>query len=242
MMSGLPNQTPDLPEALHQKKWIVFFDFDNTITSSDILDNIIARFSVNDDWKALEKLWVEEKIGSRECLEGQLKGVRIRKQALSDYLSTIMIDPFFGKLLALLRSKHIDYMITSDSFTFIIKEMLRHNGIRRIKVYANELKFRGERLVPSFPFATGDCLRCAHCKKRHVPAHADKTTVYVGDGLSDFCPARQANLVFAKDRLLDFFKKSGRPCLEFRDLKNVFDFFEDLEPFKMTSSKRILKD
>ena len=217
-------------EKSSQKHWMVFFDFDNTITSTDILDNIIERFSVNDDWKAVEELWVQGKIGSRECLEKQLQGVRITQQDLSEYLSTIMIDPSFGKLLTLLGDKGVQSLILSDSFTFIIREILRHNGIHGIKIFANELKFSKDRIAPYFPHINPECLRCAHCKTKHVTEYLDRTTVYVGDGLSDVCPAQRTNLVFAKATLMEFFKKNQKPFMEFKELKDVCSFFEDLEP------------
>ncbi|MCX5696960.1 MAG: hypothetical protein NTU54_03145 [Candidatus Omnitrophica bacterium] len=33
------------------------FDFDNTITPFDVLDDIIEKFSVNDDWVVYEEAW-----------------------------------------------------------------------------------------------------------------------------------------------------------------------------------------
>ncbi len=221
-----------------KKQWMVFFDFDNTVTSSDILDNIISRFASGEEWQKYEDAWVEGKIGSRECLEKQLRELRVTREALSEYLESIMFDPFFGKLLKLLRSTGIQFMIVSDSFSFVIKEILRHNGIRGVKVYANELKFKKDEISPSFPLINPDCLRCAHCKRQHVLEHKDKTTVYVGDGLSDVCPAQYTDLVFAKAKLKEFFQGNKKPFMEFKDLKDVYGFFEDLEPLKVKSGKR----
>ena len=58
----------------------VFFDFDNTLTVTDVLMEIIKKFSVNDHWKALEKSWVNGEIGTKECLAGQLQGIRVTKE------------------------------------------------------------------------------------------------------------------------------------------------------------------
>ena len=33
---------------------MVFFDFDNTITTIDVIDDMLERFSKDDEWKALE--------------------------------------------------------------------------------------------------------------------------------------------------------------------------------------------
>ena len=58
----------------------VFFDFDNTMTTTDVLFDVIERFSINNHWKVLEKAWLEGQIGTKECLEGQLRNVRISKK------------------------------------------------------------------------------------------------------------------------------------------------------------------
>ena len=60
-----------------KKGTVVFFDFDNTLTSFDVLDALIERFSINEDWKALERAWQAGRIGSKECLEGQLRSIRV---------------------------------------------------------------------------------------------------------------------------------------------------------------------
>ena len=51
---------------------VVFLDFDNTITSYDVFDNMLERFAKSQGWVALEKNWKEGRIGSRECLAGQM--------------------------------------------------------------------------------------------------------------------------------------------------------------------------
>ena len=121
----------------------------------------------------------------------------------------------------------------SDSFSFLIKEILRHNGIKGVKIYANEIKFlKNEELIPSFPYVSQDCPRCAHCKKKHILENRDKKTIYVGDGLSDVCPAQEADLVFAKETLLDHLRKMKRPCIEFESLGDVYAHLETWDGIK----------
>ena len=216
-------------------EWVVFFDFDNTISCRDVLYDIIVRFSIDERWRSLEDAWRDGRIGSRECLTGQLESIRASKDELTDYLAKVPIDPQFQPLLALLDMRNIPVMITSDSFSFLIETVLRHHGIVGIPIYANEVAFDGSRLLPSFPFHSPDCPRCAHCKKRHVLANADRTTVYVGDGISDICPAEHADLVFAKDSLLAHFRTTGRDCRTFRDLGDVAGFFNHL-PYPAATS------
>ena len=135
------------------KKFIVFFDFDNTITSLDVIDNMLERFSGDEKWKDLEKRWQREEIGSLECLKGQVEGIRVDKDTLDGYLSTIRIDPYFKKLLQLFKSRDIPVMIVSDNFDYMLKGILRKNDIPDMEVYCNKVDIAGDRLAPSFPFS-----------------------------------------------------------------------------------------
>jgi 2-hydroxy-3-keto-5-methylthiopentenyl-1-phosphate phosphatase len=56
----------------------------------------------------------------------------------------------------------------------------------------------------------------------------NKLIVYVGDGRSDFCPARVSDIVFAKDNLLRFMTKEELPCIAYKDLGDVHNYFQEL--------------
>ena len=211
-------------KAARKRRYIAFFDFDNTITPHDILDDIIARFSPDDGWVELERRWVAGHIGSRECLDGQMRGVRITKGRLGRYLSKIKVDPAFKNILKLCDSKHIKKFILSDNFGYIVKSILKANGIRGLRIYCNRLKFSGDRLIPRFPFLNVRCHKCAHCKKANLISKAGKfaITIYVGDGLSDICPAERADIVFAKGTLAKHFKKKKMEHIPFKKLSEVY--------------------
>ncbi|MEI7997963.1 MAG: MtnX-like HAD-IB family phosphatase [Candidatus Omnitrophota bacterium] len=206
----------------------VFFDFDNTITTGDVFDEIIQNFSINGDWIRYENLWRDGKIGSKECIEEQLKGIRAEKELLNKFLKSVKLDPSFKNLLSLLRRYNVHPVILSDSFTYFINTILKHHNIRNVPVYANTFRFEGQRLIPSFPYRNANCKRCAHCKRTHLlkPSMAKRTKIYIGDGLSDICPCLEADIVFAKDKLIDYLKKEKRTCLEFKHLKDVYDLLK----------------
>ena len=213
------------PDTL--SKCAVYFDFDNTITVADVLDDIIQRFSVDRDWVKFEKLWEKGEIGSKDCLRAQLKSIRVTKQVLIKYLSSVKIDPCTQMLFGLLKENGVAPVILSDSFSFIIRYVLQAHNIRGIPVYANAIRFQKDKIIPSFPYLNG-CQWCAHCKKGQLPVFDKKGrfTIYVGDGHSDLCPAQAADFVFAKGRLLEFFREKNIPCLAFRDFKDIYDCFK----------------
>jgi 2-hydroxy-3-keto-5-methylthiopentenyl-1-phosphate phosphatase len=208
----------------------VFFDFDNTMTTSDVLFDIIQRFSINNQWMALEKAWQEGKIGTKECLEGQLRNVRVTKSALNKFLKTVQLDPHFHRLFAFLVREGIKPVILSDNFGYIVELILKYHGIKDLKVYGNSVRFYRDHLFPSFPYDNPFCLSCAHCKKIHLTKDKtdNKLIVYIGDGRSDFCPARVSDIVFAKENLQRFMMKEELPFTPYKDLGDVHNYFQEV--------------
>jgi len=179
----------------------------------------------------IERLWKAGKMGSKECLQNQLKSVRVTKGILLRYLSTIKLDPHIHRLVAMLERNGIKPVIVSDSFSPIIEAILKTNGIKGVKVCSNHLRFYKNHLVPLFPHKNGRCFLCAHCKKKNLRKHnmEDKIIIYVGDGLSDICPAQYADIVFAKGRLLNYFRKKKMLCIAFKDFEDIYDYLRRLE-------------
>jgi len=211
---------------------LVFFDFDNTITHYDILDDIIQNFAVDEGWIKFEKSWKKGEIGSGACLKGQFRSVKVTKKDLFGYLSKIKIDPHFHSILEMLKREGLTPVILSDSFSVVIKYILKNNNVNGVKVYANHLKFSQGNLIPSFPYKNNSCSRCAHCKKKNLlkKGLGDKIIMYIGDGLSDICPAECSDIVFAKakGRLLKHFRKTKKPCISFNDLSDIHNYFKRL--------------
>jgi len=215
-------------KTFNGKNTVVFFDFDNTITTRDVFDDMLLKFSKDDSWKDLEERWKNEEIGSRQCLEGQIKTISVTKRALDEYLGRIELDPYFKRLIRLLRARRIKTVVLSDNFDYILSRILRKNGIRNLRIYSNKAKFVGDRLIPRFPFVDKNCGVCAHCKKKNVLSNINghSVTIYIGDGQSDICPARYVNTVFAKEGLLDYCRKSGLSHTPYKNLKKVYDYLK----------------
>jgi len=218
----------DKSNQFNPKKCIVFFDFDNTIATCDVFDNMLLLFSQDDRWVELEKRWTSGRIGSKTCLEGQLRGMDLDKKSLDAYLPKIKLDPYFKQLYKFLQAKKVKTFILSDNFDYIINRILSINGIKNLKVYANKLSFPRGKVATEYPYKNKDCQICAHCKTKNLLAKAPKDyiIIYVGDGSTDICPAKYANVVFAKDNLLKHFKDNKLDYMAFHNLKDVFTYLK----------------
>ena len=209
-------------------KCIVFFDFDNTITTCDVFDDMLLRFSKDERWITLEKKWKKGKIGSQECLEGQIKGMSLTKNTLDRYLANIKLDPYFKRLIKFLDAKGIKKIILSDNFDYILNRILTYHAIKKLKVYSNKLQLTKNRLMPFFPFESKNCKVCAHCKTKNLLANVNKDSIiiYIGDGYSDVCPAEYADIIFAKKDLLKYCKDKKLHYHRYNSLREVYNYFK----------------
>jgi len=214
-----------LAEALKPGRAAVFFDFDNTIATCDVFDDMLLHFGVDPGWQDLETKWEKGEIGSRQCLEGQIKCMSVSRQRLDIYLSSIKLDPYFKKVLQLLGNYGIAPSIVSDNFDYMLNRILEHHNIKGVAVYANHARLSRGRLIPHFPHTDKKCPACAHCKKKNLLLYAGKNSIilYIGDGRSDRCPAKYADVVFAKGYLLNFCKEEKLPYIAFKTLKDVYN-------------------
>lgn len=199
----------------------VFVDFDGTIVPCDATDVLFDRFA-SPAWRDVEADWQSGRIGSRECLARQAALMKATPAALDAAVDDLDIDVGFKTFLRTCREHGVTVSVISDGFDRVIARVLRRHGL--------SLPFTANRLEPvgdsgwrlGFPHAREDCRALAgHCKC--ATAHADSRglEVVVGDGRSDFCVAGEADLVFAKSKLLELCRANGTPHEPFEDFFDV---------------------
>lgn len=217
-----------LEKAINTNRCVAFFDFDNTIATVDVFDDMVKRFSDGRRWLEIEEKWLRGEIGSGACLSAQLGLMQVTKEALDSYLARIKLDPFLKKLMQFFEQHGVKIIILSDNFDYALKRILKYNGFSTLRVYSNKLHLNKSKLSPSFPFKNDSCHVCAHCKKKNLLANVspESIIIYIGDGRSDICPAQYADIVFAKDSLLKFYKDNKLDCISYKSLKDVHNYLK----------------
>ena len=184
--------------------WLVICDFDGTIAHVDVTDGVLNRFALP-QWEAIEADWKAGQIGSRECMARQVDLVRAPREALDAYLDTVEIDPDFPAFVADCRARGLEVVVISDGIDYSIKRILQRHGVDDLPLASNRLEFLGgDRYRLEFPEANAKCSAgSGTCKCRVSSRRASgRSRLLIGDGSSDFCLAAEADLVFAKDKLL----------------------------------------
>jgi 2,3-diketo-5-methylthio-1-phosphopentane phosphatase len=202
----------------------LYLDFDNTITSGDVLDWVIERFSISEDWRDWEAQWRDGRMSTPDCLRRQLGNLRVSTQVLLELMSEIQIDPAFPEMVRWAAGNGADLRILSDNFSPLIHAILDNHGLDSVPVFANEFELTNGRFEASFPFLDPTCTRCAHCKAQHLCRDQRRPRIFVGDGLSDVCAALVADVVFAKDSLAADLERRGLRFRRYRDLGEVLGY------------------
>ncbi len=186
-----------------------------------MLDRVIETFSRTDEWTHWQTEWNENRLSSLDCLRLQVGNLDIDEPTLLEFVRGMHIDPDFVRLQDWAARSGTELLIVSDNFELILREILRQNRIEAPRIFANALAFDGRHPLPSFPYRSPACARCANCKGSHFSRFPGARFVCVGDGLSDICMAMRADHVFAKDSLAAHLTAHDKPFTPFRNLGEV---------------------
>ena len=213
-------------------KILILCDFDGTISLRDMGYVLLNRFS-SGDWKAIDQDFCEGKIGSKEAYSRIAKIIKGDEESVLHFVRTHSdIDPHFVSFYSYCREQGIHVKIVSDGLDFYIKSLLELHHLSEIPFYANGTRFHpGDKMELSFPFASEECGLCGTCKKKVVQVHRNEydSILFVGNGLSDRCAAREADFAFAKDPLYSYCIQHDIPC----------HFFETFHQILSDLNKRI---
>jgi 2-hydroxy-3-keto-5-methylthiopentenyl-1-phosphate phosphatase len=210
-------------------KYMFLCDFDGTITKEDVIDRILEEFA-DPSWMEIEQSWVNGEIGSRDCLAMQTRLIRAKVRDLLHFLGSIHIDKTFFDFVRYCRNKGFEIVILSDGIDLFIKCILEKYGMNDIRVFSNSLGSTNGRYKMYFPYFQKDCLsRSGICKCKIMEKLSGPTNIniLVGDGRSDFCIARKADLTFAKSELLDFCRVEKIPHMNHREFGDIMKWLEN---------------
>jgi 2,3-diketo-5-methylthio-1-phosphopentane phosphatase len=206
------------------KKIAIFCDFDGTVAQDDVGDLLFSTFSKDAESRRIVERWERGEISSRECLEREAELIEVEREDLNKFVIKRRLDPFFKDFHDFAKKRDMEVLIMSDGLDYYIETLLLRNGLGEIEFFANHLIVDGKRFKVEFPhYDLMDCTDCGCCKTHHIHRYRDEGyfIIYVGDGLSDRCPVEAADMVFAKNDLLDFCLQNGIDHIKFRNFRDV---------------------
>lgn len=203
------------------RKPVVLCDFDGTISVGDVGEMLIEHF-LGPRWRELDDRYHAGEYGMVELYERSFSEIRASEKAFERFALNAKIESSFKEFASECEKANIRLAIVSDGFDFYINRILAREGLGHLAVYSNALAFENGAIKLFFPNRHESCIDCANCKKRIVESYRDGyDVIYIGNGLSDCCAAKSADVVFAKDGLADHLRSAGFPFEEYNDFADV---------------------
>jgi len=218
-----------LTENKHRFK--IFVDFDGTITTQDVGEQLFLRYTDADKAREIIKHWIDGDINSRQTWESLCDLLPpLERDELNAFIDGMEIDATFPDFVNFCKENGHELFVLSDGLDYYIKRILARYGLADLKVYSNVAEFVDNKIVPRFPYTDEECDRCGNCKRNHVIMNSgdDEITVYIGDGYSDTCPAQFTDFIFAKKSLLKFCEVNRISYYPFSDFSDVRRRLEEL--------------
>ena len=214
---------------------VFVIDFDGTLALEDTVDALLTKYAPP-AWQEVETDWLAGRITAVECMRQQIRMVDADRVALEHFFRATVLDqsflPFYRHV-----SAFSAVAIVSDGLDHAISIAMRNAGFPKIPVIANKLIFRPRGINIAFPHLTPTCTAgngvCKCAVARKLSGAAAGPVVLVGDGQSDACLAGNADVVFAKSRLLAHCRQRGithTPFTTFSDVLAVVKTWPVPEP------------
>jgi 2,3-diketo-5-methylthio-1-phosphopentane phosphatase len=199
-----------LTEPGFTHRFILFVDFDGTITKKDIGANIFLRFGSHPE---VEYIVEDIRCGNISAMQGWERlfaaAPDLSLPAVEEFVRGFEIDQTFISFAGFSSSRGYPLYILSDGFDTYIRLILEREGLSHLPFYSNSLTTALGAVMPVFPYTDSECIKCANCKRNHILNNSDDEaiTFYIGNGSSDTCPAQYCDYIFAKDDLLRYCEK-----------------------------------
>jgi 2,3-diketo-5-methylthio-1-phosphopentane phosphatase len=206
------------------KKVAILCDFDGTVARDDVGNLLFRTFADPKGCCEAVDEWKQGLITSRDCLEREASLARVSRETLNGFILQRKLDPYFKDFVDFAHRRGMEVVIVSDGLDYYIEKMLVRTGLAHLDFFANALHMTDHSLHVHFPyFDMLDCRSCGNCKTYHMEKYKTQGyyVVYIGNGLSDRCPSKYADLVFAKGDLLDYCRENGVETTEFRNFRDV---------------------
>ena len=198
----------------------IFCDFDGTISKQDTIDLLLERIG-NPAWLEFEDQWLKGLIGSKECMAKQIPLIEGGFKNVLKVLEEVQLDETFKSFVDWCDKHKIKLTVVSDGLDRIINYLFFRERIIIKNIISNKLiELPNNKLEMAFPYSQVGC-NSGVCKCAIIN-NTNKVKIAIGDGRSDFCFSGQANLVFAKAKLLNYCQENNikhYPFSNFNDIK-----------------------
>lgn len=206
----------------------IFCDFDGTIALNDVWINSLGKFiNNNPEFNRIIEEYHSGKINTRVVNLKLLSLVEnFSYSKFNSLLDEEQIDEHFPDFLNFCKENDHEISIVSGGLDYYINYILKRERID-VKFYSSRMIFdeRSGKLTCDFEFGDEYCRDCETCKRNILISgtndYENEISVFIGDGVSDFCVSGYADVVFAKGKLASYCWKNNITYFEYKNFADI---------------------
>ncbi|MDQ3018992.1 MAG: HAD-IB family phosphatase [Bacteroidota bacterium] len=206
----------------------IFCDFDGTIAKNDVRINSLGKFITNrNGFDVICDEYYSQKISLRDCNLRQLALVEnFSLKKFNEYLTMEEVDDYFKDFVSFCRQNEYDISVLSGGLEYYIDFIFKRESID-VKYSGCKMIWNEKENILSCEFLHTDeyCKLCETCKRNILINNTNdldnEISVYIGDGVSDYCVSGFADIVFAKGRLASYCWKNNITYFEYADFLDI---------------------
>lgn len=208
---------------------LIFSDFDGTITRQDVGYNIFHHFSGGKN-DALLPDWKSGAMTTRECLRREAEMVTASRDEIYNFIDKFELNDGFIEFVNKCQANDLPMTILSDGLDFYIDFLLGRENLRQIPVLSNIGILKNETIEIEFPHENRLCKSCGSCKAERMAEFratvpGETRAIFIGDGYSDACATKEADLIYAKKDLAHYCDEKN---IDYCAFDTFFDVISDL--------------
>ena len=201
---------------------VVFCDFDGTITTQDTFVSVLEKFAPETASRVLPALFRRE-LTLKDGISKTLGAIPTRHYPdIIEFIAEQPVRPGLKEFIEFLNDEAIPFVIISGGLKGMVEAVLEHQNLTKgvTAIYAGEVDTTGEFLQPYSQISSDTEFVAKAIAMERYPA---SQKIAIGDSVTDINMSLAADLVFARDRLIQYLdseNKSYIPWQNFWEIKN----------------------
>jgi 2-hydroxy-3-keto-5-methylthiopentenyl-1-phosphate phosphatase len=216
-------------------KQVVFCDFDGTITAVETFAGMLKEFAPETAAKVMPALY-ERRLTLREGVRQMLEAIPTARYAEAvAYADDKPVRPGFVELVSFLEERGIPLVVVSGGLREMVERVLGRLevGGKSARECAAPLRERVTEIVAVEVNTDGEFLRVPPQgfegeteligKVQVMANYPAVEQIAIGDSVTDINMALKADVVFARDRLVDYLEAEGKSYITWDDFFEIRD-------------------
>ena len=215
---------------MNNKPLIVQCDFDGTLIVNKASSGIKEEFGT-EGWRSLEADYRAGKYSVEESNVRQFALLRASEYDIENYVNReLVVRDGLREFVAHCEELGIRFVIVSCGLDAYIRPTLKKYNIDYLETHSGQTEFYSSCGVNVKYFDPNGILITNGFKESFVRYFKSEghIVVYMGDGMSDVAPAREADYVFARSTLRMKLAEHGIPHYEFETFNDVNDRIDSI--------------